>query len=78
MIITDLFITLKTSPCSLELISQPFSSVFLSQQISISISRFYSQPNRVMQFDALDGYVLEIHISVYLHEIWIAAIILNI
>jgi riboflavin synthase alpha subunit len=29
-------------------INQPFNSVFLSQQISISvnISRFYSQPNR--------------------------------
>jgi hypothetical protein len=34
-------------PCSLELISQPFNNIFLSQQINISISssRRNDQPN---------------------------------
>jgi hypothetical protein len=40
--------------CSLELISQPFSSVFLSQQINMSISGSHrnDKPNRALNYSA--------------------------
>jgi hypothetical protein len=44
-------------------ISQPFNSVFLSQQISINISRFYSQPNRELKKLLVGIFSRKIHIN---------------